>query len=558
MSGRIYQGSHLVAQTNDAPLGFEDKGIELESLAQYEQLKKDGNLQEDVNYYIKDASMVSETSSHKFIHISFDDVSNCLTALIAKSVASLWDEPFFAFLKNLHETYGTKFSLYTFADRLSLLDSTYSEEFEKANQWLKIGIHAPSSSTSFRFGQGRPKVTKPSDYALLNRTAVQTIWNDFVDQVKLVTGSYDSVDRMPRLHYFAASLSACRAMQEAKCGALGFLSADDDRTYNYYLENGVLAQKFWSEKVDTIYNDVTDCVLVPTDMRGDWFNPSFTTEHQYDTPVKNNVYDELVRRNGLSDYQNTFNSLIWFTHEWQIYDGTTLNDNKQWVIDACRFAQDYNFDFDYPQNRVGKVANKNNGHSVIIADCSINLDWTKRNVVRLPIRADGQSGTPYMGDIIYECSQSGKKGYITPIIGRYVYNTVFEIPDNYKRLCIDLTELNADLANENLSFGIIQWLDDPVLVEFYSNMAQKFDSDDSNEYKSVISGLWLYTKTTGDDSDYILPTVEVSGRTYCYVDLYDDCRYVTISAKYNKAGTTNFDIANTLLFNRILSVATKP
>ena len=54
MSGKIYQGSRLVAQTNDAPLGFEDKGIELESLAQYEQLKKDGNLQEDVNYYIKD------------------------------------------------------------------------------------------------------------------------------------------------------------------------------------------------------------------------------------------------------------------------------------------------------------------------------------------------------------------------------------------------------------------------------------------------------------------------------------------------------------------------
>ena len=58
MSGRIYQGSHLVAQTNDAPLGFEDKGIELESLAQYEQLEKDGNLQEDVNYYIKDAKLV--------------------------------------------------------------------------------------------------------------------------------------------------------------------------------------------------------------------------------------------------------------------------------------------------------------------------------------------------------------------------------------------------------------------------------------------------------------------------------------------------------------------
>lgn len=62
MSGKIYQGSRLVAQTNDAPLGFEDKGIELENLAQYRQLENDGNLQEDVNYYIKDDGSDSQVS----------------------------------------------------------------------------------------------------------------------------------------------------------------------------------------------------------------------------------------------------------------------------------------------------------------------------------------------------------------------------------------------------------------------------------------------------------------------------------------------------------------
>lgn len=65
MSGKIYQGNRLVAQTNDAPLGFEDKGIELESLAQYEQLEKDGNLQEDVNYYIKNGGDESTTPLSK-------------------------------------------------------------------------------------------------------------------------------------------------------------------------------------------------------------------------------------------------------------------------------------------------------------------------------------------------------------------------------------------------------------------------------------------------------------------------------------------------------------
>lgn len=74
MSGKIYQGSRLVAQTNDAPLGFEDKGIELESLAQYEQLEKDGNLQEDVNYYIKDTKVIMR-NNEKYSDIDDSTVS---------------------------------------------------------------------------------------------------------------------------------------------------------------------------------------------------------------------------------------------------------------------------------------------------------------------------------------------------------------------------------------------------------------------------------------------------------------------------------------------------
>lgn len=99
MSGKIYQGSRLVAQTNDAPLGFEDKGIELESLAQYEQLEKDGNLQEDVNYYIKggeagaiiddETTSTSTTwSSEKISNKKQDKIINVTSAEYLEKVAS--------------------------------------------------------------------------------------------------------------------------------------------------------------------------------------------------------------------------------------------------------------------------------------------------------------------------------------------------------------------------------------------------------------------------------------------------------------------------------------
>ncbi len=51
MSGQIFQGNHLIAETNDAPLGFEQGGIEV-TQAQYDQLVEDGNVAEDTNYYI--------------------------------------------------------------------------------------------------------------------------------------------------------------------------------------------------------------------------------------------------------------------------------------------------------------------------------------------------------------------------------------------------------------------------------------------------------------------------------------------------------------------------
>lgn len=57
MSGQIFQGNHLIAETNDAPLGFEQGGIEV-TQAQYDQLVEDDNVAEDTNYYITDKNII--------------------------------------------------------------------------------------------------------------------------------------------------------------------------------------------------------------------------------------------------------------------------------------------------------------------------------------------------------------------------------------------------------------------------------------------------------------------------------------------------------------------
>lgn len=500
----------------------------------------------------------------RFIHISFDDVTTSIQNLVSNKATytSLFDEPFFAFLKSLHEEYGARFSLYVFADTFANLDDTYAVDFANAKDWIKIGIHAPSSSTSFRFGSGRSSASTPADYNLLSRSAVISIWEDFVDHVKLVTGSYDSVDRMPRLHYFAAPLSVCRAMQRAKCGALGFLSADDDRGYNYWYEQQSVYQAEYAVRPDTIYDEVTDCVLVPTDFRGEWMDPGFTPTGNYDPPTEDTVYAELVKRNGMAKYQDTFQSLIWFTHEWQIYNGSVINDSKaQWVIDACQFAIDYGYDFDYPQYRLGRECKRISSNRVCFMTENVpTRDWSYRQLYTLPMVANKLN--PTEGKPLIQFSQAGTEGYFTPSIGRAVYEVVFRIPttDNTKRLLIDMNEINDKFPSDNVSFGIIQWCEEEVLMPKYSSVSRYYtNSVNSDPYKIRNSGKWLYTKSEGTtESDTVLDTVEIGGRTYAYFDLDDNCGYITVSTKRNYTGDLNYTMEQTMSLNRILSFTTVP
>ena len=101
-----------------------------------------------------------------FIHISFDDVSTCLAGLASGKYSSLFDEPFFAWLSQLHYAYGAKFSLYCYTSSLSAVPSNYADEFFEAREWLKLGLHADNSSSTFKnytYEQGK------------------TSWNAFVE-----------------------------------------------------------------------------------------------------------------------------------------------------------------------------------------------------------------------------------------------------------------------------------------------------------------------------------------------------------------------------------------
>ncbi len=278
-------------------------------------------------------------SKASYLHISFDDVQTCWSTLATNEYLSLWDEPFFAWLKSLHEEYGAKFSLYTYTNVLQGVKAGYASEFCASSDWLKIGFHADKSGHN------------------LNEISYETgkgYWNAFVQEVGRITSDntqtdeLKSLDRMPRLEFFSGSKNGLLGMRDASFGALGFLSADDNRS-SYYFDGETVEYLYEN---DTKKDEETRLTFLSTDLRGDWFANGFSSKYTYRKPTQKSVYDELVSREKSSDFDKAWKSVVVFTHEWQVYQNGGINGRSAWITDACRYANEYEIEFAYPQEKI--------------------------------------------------------------------------------------------------------------------------------------------------------------------------------------------------------------
>lgn len=252
-------------------------------------------------------------------------MQTCFGNLKNNNYNSLWDEPFFGWLKDMHDDAGAVFSLYAYANALDGVPANYANDFDKASDWLKIGLHADASGSNF------------GEYTEVQGKAS---WENFVNKVYAITGTYESIDTMPRLHTFAGSEAALKGMSKASVKpATGFLSADDDRI-SYYFTSEIRDYLYDN---DHITDNVNKLVFLSTDLRGDWFDSNFTTDKNYKKPIKANVYDELVYRFTNSSFANSRGSYIFFTHEWH-------GSKKTRVEDTVRFAKEKGLRFAFPMN----------------------------------------------------------------------------------------------------------------------------------------------------------------------------------------------------------------
>lgn len=244
-----------------------------------------------------------------YVHISFDDMEKTFLNLKTKDYESLWDEPFLAALKEAHEGYGACFSLYVWKDVLHDQPTRYQEEWQSAADWLRIGLHSDADGNFAEADYARGKAA----------------WEHFVADVYAMTGTYNILDRIPRLHNFAGNAEALRGMHDAEHGALGFLAADDGRI-SYDLTE--------AENTQLRAADLYIChqrLYVPTDLR-------------FENHRDESIYEVLCEKWGNAPTEKCF---ILFTHEYELYDGETVNENFAWIDEAALYFDEQGIAFGY-------------------------------------------------------------------------------------------------------------------------------------------------------------------------------------------------------------------
>ena len=282
----------------------------------------------------------AENVPNPLLHISLDDVEYCIKNLATNDFDSLFDEPLFGMLKEMHDEYGAVFSLYLYklaSAGLANVPDKYQQEYIDNSRWLKFGFHQYDNA---------------STYDVTTETAT-THYNTFVSGVYNMCGGIGSIDRIPRLNYYAGTLAAIQGLRDANCGITGLLTADDSRN-SYYLTE---SQADYIRAHSLMYDRENGLAFMDTGFRLDWFVNGYTSEYQYAVPVKSNPYDELVYRYGQPDMGECYQNLVVFLHEWRVYSSSyqITASMKNMIEQVCRFGRDYGYDFDYPMNRVPNI-----------------------------------------------------------------------------------------------------------------------------------------------------------------------------------------------------------
>jgi hypothetical protein len=141
---------------------------------------------------------------------------------------SIFENPYLGFLKNVHDTFGTKIHLNLFYQtdgfNLSQMTAKYKGEWKDNASWLRLSFHALSEFPD------RPYLTAGYEQVKHDCILVK-------DHIRRFAGD-ELMGPVTTLHWGAANAEGCRALKDQGYKALaGYFSAEGPDTVSYYLND---------------------------------------------------------------------------------------------------------------------------------------------------------------------------------------------------------------------------------------------------------------------------------------------------------------------------------
>lgn len=279
--------------------------------------------------YLPKESITTDIKRNNFAHLSIDDVTYCFINLKNnyETYSSLFDEPLFNYLKDLHEKYGVVFTLFAYnLNVLNDIGDKFKPDFIKNSDWLKIGFHSQDSGS------------------MQQNTTLEVLefYNNFITNIERIAGN-NTIDKIIRLNYFYATKEQLTALKNAKGGIYGLLTSDNGITVPYLSTE----QNEFLQKNSNLIDTTLKLYYFATNFRIDWFlsnGPLADT-----TPT-----EELEKRYSDAQYSSYYNDLVAFTHEWLLYTDNYnfIEPAKTYFEDVCKFIVNYNFTPNFPQNKI--------------------------------------------------------------------------------------------------------------------------------------------------------------------------------------------------------------
>lgn len=237
----------------------------------------------------------------KYTHFSIDDATQIFQDISFHGYESIFENEVLGKLKDFHEEYGLKATLYVFAklDTYNLADfpDTYKKEFEDNADWLKIGFHSITEASPEEEGMTTEEFAE--GFQEVNREI-------------LAFAGEKSLAHVLRLHYWYATDEMVNVLKEQ--GIEGLL-CNDSKDVCYNLSETENNNLIWSRdgkiKKD-IYYYVTDIRLEKTD--------------DIVTALQNKYYDRVV---------------VLFTHAW------CFKDNQEKLEGAVRWLTNSGYKFTF-------------------------------------------------------------------------------------------------------------------------------------------------------------------------------------------------------------------